>query len=129
MCGNCCTGAPGFVKFTPEEGRAIAVRLGVSEDEFLAEYARDTPAGRSLREVRTRHGYDCVFLDRQRVAGKAVCSLYEDRPMQCRTWPFWSSNLKSERDWEATSRNCPGIGTGPLYDPAYIRMTRDRVEI
>eukprot|EP00961_Rhodomonas_salina_P046921 629705-Rhodomonas_salina.2 len=27
--------------------------------------------------------------------GKAICSLYEARPKQCRTWPFWPENLAS----------------------------------
>ena len=35
MCGSCCTGAPGFVSFTPDEARNIAEHLGIS-----VEYAR-----------------------------------------------------------------------------------------
>lgn len=129
MCGNCCTGPTGYVKFTEDEAVAIARRLGVSVESFYARYARDTVVGKSLVEVETPFGYDCVFLDRDAVPGKAVCSLYEDRPEQCRTWPFWASNLTSEHAWKAASRGCPGIGSGPTYSPQYIRLSRDRVEV
>ena len=129
MCGNCCTGPTGYVKFTEDEAVAIARRLGVSVELFHERYARDTIVGKSLVEVETQFGYDCVFLDRRAVPGKAVCSLYEDRPEQCRTWPFWASNLTSERAWEAASRGCPGIGSGPTYSPQYIRISRDRIDV
>jgi uncharacterized protein len=129
MCGNCCTGPTGYVKFTETEAKAIAARLGIALEVFYERYARHTLVGMSLREVKTTFGYDCVFLDRDKLPGKAVCSLYEDRPEQCRTWPFWSSNLSSERAWKAAAKGCPGIGSGPLYAPEYIRVTRDKVEI
>ena len=129
MCGNCCTGPTGYVKFTEDEAKAIAQRLGVSIELFYEKYARDTAVGWSLIEVKTRFGYDCVFLDRVAVPGKAVCSLYEDRPGQCRTWPFWKINLTSERAWKATARGCPGIGSGPTYSPQYIRLSRDRIDV
>ncbi len=129
MCGNCCTGPTGYVKFTDDEANAIADRLGIAVETFYERYARQTLVGMSLREVKTAFGYDCVFLDREKVPGKAVCSLYEDRPAQCRTWPFWSSNLSSERAWRAAAKGCPGIGSGPLYPPQYIRVTRDKVDV
>ncbi|MEM7629555.1 MAG: YkgJ family cysteine cluster protein [Planctomycetota bacterium] len=136
-CGNCCSGAPGYVAFTDAEGRAMTQRLGIDIAEFTARYTHLTPEGRSLREVRTPDGvqgrggssYDCVFLDRQTVPGKAICSVYEARPEQCRTWPFWKSVIRSERAWKAASRGCPGIDTGPLHSPDFIRMTRERVDI
>ena len=31
QCGNCCTGPPGMVWFTPEEGRRMAEGLGLDE--------------------------------------------------------------------------------------------------
>src|SRR5690606_17308169 len=93
-CGNCCSGAPGYVGFTDAEAEAIARRLGISVERFLAEYVHRTPRGRSIRDVPSK-GYDCVFLDRTSVPGKALCSIYEVRPEQCRTWPFWGSVVKS----------------------------------
>lgn len=124
QCGNCCSGPRGFVLFTPEEGRAIAARLGVSEARFLEEWTSETVRGRSLNEVGSEHGYDCVFLDRERVPGMAVCSIYEDRPAQCRTWPFWPGLLRSREDWVRAKRRCPGLDRGRLFTPVEIRVVR-----
>ena len=59
-----------------------------------------------------RYGLDCIFLDRSKKPGKALCSLYDLRPMQCRTWPFWSENLEHPEAWEVAGKGCPGINTG-----------------
>ena len=99
MCGNCCTGPEGVVMFSPEEGQAMADKLGLPLEEFLARYSRRVGRQRSLREKRTDFGNDCIFLDRNSIPGKAVCGVYEDRPAQCRTWPFWDSNLRSPQAW------------------------------
>ncbi|MEM8757023.1 MAG: YkgJ family cysteine cluster protein [Planctomycetota bacterium] len=129
-CGACCTGAPGYVCFSDDEADAMAAKLGLPRDQFLDRYTHNTPAGRSLTERRTRFGHDCVFLDRDAVPGKAVCSLYEARPAQCRTWPFWTSNLTSERAWLEAARGCPGIDRGGSPTrPDEIRRQRSIVEI
>jgi Fe-S-cluster containining protein len=124
MCGNCCSGPPGFVLFTEAEGRAMAARLGISEEEFLVAYTGDTAHGRSLLEVNGEHGLDCVFLDRTSVPGKAVCGVYEDRPAQCKAWPFWDELLRSRDHWVRAKRGCPGLDSGRLYTPVEIRVIR-----
>lgn len=128
QCGNCCTGGPGAVWFTVDEGRAIAVSLGVSEGTFLDRFTRAIGVRRSFNEVRTEHGHDCVFLDRTTVGGRAVCSIYEARPMQCRTWPFWPENLESPEAWEAARRMmpCHGMNKGRVHSYVEITVERDR---
>lgn len=131
QCGNCCTGPPGFVWFSPDEARELARHLGVSESSFYRKYARRAaqPArGWSLKERRTPFGLDCVFLDRDTVPGRAVCSVYEVRPTQCQTWPFWPENLRSKEAWREVKRAtpCPGMDHGPLIRPEQIRIHRDR---
>ena len=129
QCGNCCTGPSGFVLFTDAEAQAMGKELGVTRDEFLKEYTRDTLVGRSLKEVEVDgYGFDCVFLTRDD-SGKTGCSVYGSRPEQCRTWPFWKSNLRGKRSWNGESRGCPGMDTGELHTPTHIRITRERVEI
>lgn len=128
QCGNCCTGPTGYVLFTPEEAGRMAAALGVDTETFTTTYTRETDLGRSLREVRTPRGYDCVFLERDG-SGLARCRIYQARPGQCRTWPFWKSNLRDRGAWERAARTCPGINRGPLTGPDAIRLTRDRVEI
>ncbi len=130
QCGGCCTGASGYVKFTDHEAEAMAAKLGVPIDEFLRTYTHDTPMGRSLTERASAFGYDCVFLDRETVPGKAVCGLYDARPAQCRTWPFWASNLSSEHAWRRAASGCPGIDRGErVTRPDEIRRQRAAVEM
>ena len=126
MCGACCSGAPGYVLVSAAEGEAIAARLGISVEEFERRYTRKVAEGRSLTEVRTEHGLDCVFLDRASVPGKAVCSLYEARPLQCRTFPWWPENLRDRRSWERLGRHCEGVGRGAMVPVEAIRVDRDR---
>lgn len=129
MCGSCCSGPSGYVLFTDEEAAQMAAKVGVTPEAFHAEYTRETVLGRSLAEKPSAFGNDCIFLDRQAVPGRAVCALYEARPTQCRTWPFWKSNLASPRHWDRASRGCPGMDKGPLTPPETIRLTRDRLDI
>jgi len=129
QCGNCCTGPTGFVLFTGAEAEAMAEDVGISKDAFIEQYTRDTIVGRSLKEIEVdEHGFDCVFLTRDD-AGKTGCSIYRTRPEQCRTWPFWKSNLIGKRAWREASEDCPGMDAGELHPPKHIRITRDRVEI
>lgn len=129
LCGNCCSGPPGYVLVSDEEAHALATRLGLSVRRFLDEYTHMTGEGRSLKEKSSSHGLDCVFLDRESVPGKAVCSVYEDRPAQCRTWPFWPSVVRTESSWKRAKRTCPGMDTGRLIPPERIRILRDGVDI
>jgi Fe-S-cluster containining protein len=111
-CGNCCTGAPGFVWVNEEEEHAIADFIGEDRTQFAALYVRNVDRGRSLRE---RANGDCVFFE----AGKG-CTIYSIRPRQCRTWPFWESNLQSPETWEETRAACPGAGSGQLFSAEEI---------
>lgn len=125
QCGNCCSGPPGYVRFTEAEAAGMAAAIGVTMSEFVARFTHDTPAGRSLLEVPSPaegRGLDCVFLDRASQPGKALCRVYKARPAQCRTWPFWPENLKSPHHWARAARTCPGMNTGELTAPATIRV-------
>lgn len=126
QCGACCTGRPGFVLFDDEEAAAIAERLGVTQEEFREQYTHDTPAGRSLAEVKTEFGYDCVFLDRDNDSGKPLCSIHDLRPTQCRTFPFWPENLRSRAAWNRVAKECEGVNRGKLVPIEEIRIQRDQ---
>jgi Fe-S-cluster containining protein len=106
QCGKCCTGDPGFVWVNDDELAAIARFLRVPLDEVRDRFTRRAKGHRTLRE--TANG-DCVFYD-----AKKGCTIYPVRPPQCRTWPFWESNLETPHDWERTERDCPGSGEGEL---------------
>ena len=127
QCGNCCTGPPGAVWFSKDEGRTMAKQLGLTEAVFLERYGRKLHGHWSLIERETEHGFDCVFLDRTTIPGKAICGIYQARPTQCRTWPFWPENLQTKRHWETVKRRtpCPGMDKGKLVPIEQIRIQRD----
>lgn len=123
QCGDCCSGSPGFVWVNKEEMRSIANQLGIDDlDEFEEHYTKQKGIRRSLKEFPNG---DCVFLD-DTTRG---CQIYESRPRQCRTWPFWSSNLKDEQAWKATCQECPGSGKGKLYSLDEIEERRKTLRI
>jgi len=128
QCGNCCTGSPGYVWVTVEDMQQMAAFLKMPLDEFTRAYVRKVGAGEKY-SLRGRVNYECVFLTRDGTR-KAGCSVYGARPTQCRTWPFWTENLKSESAWDRVARGCPGVrkAEGPLYDLEHIEKCRQHPE-
>ena len=106
--GKCCTihGDYAYVYLTRTEEEAIADHLDISIRTFRRRHTHRTDSGeRSL----TFPDGDCTFLRERR------CSIYEARPEQCRTWPFWPENMVRET-WERDVASfCPGVGQGHLY--------------
>jgi Fe-S-cluster containining protein len=120
-CGNCCTGTPGYVWVNEEEIAAIAEHRRESAEEITGLYTRATRDGRSLKE---KVNGDCVFYDRQQ-----GCTIYAVRPRQCRTWPFWGSNLRTPEAWKETCAVCPGSGQGDLIPAAEITRRLEVIRI
>jgi uncharacterized protein len=108
QCGDCCTGAPGYVWVTNEEIAALAGELKLPVEEFEQRFVRKVGIRKSLIEYGNG---DCVFFDGQ----SRKCTVYEARPKQCRTWPFWESNIRTPAAWQHTCQVCPGSGRGNLY--------------
>lgn len=118
QCGRCCGGAPGFVWVNAAEIAAMAAEKGIeSIEEFERQFVRKVGARKSLIEFENG---DCIFLD----PVKRNCTVYGSRPRQCRTWPFWDSNLKNEQAWKDTCEVCPGAGNGKLYELEVIETQR-----
>jgi Fe-S-cluster containining protein len=126
QCGNCCTGAPGFVWITRQEIVRLAQLLRLSPQETVDRYCRKSAEQFSLRERRNAQGqYDCVFLQ-EAPGGKRVCGVYEARPLQCRTWPFWPGVLESRKAWDAAAVRCHGMNSGRRYSAEEIISLLDR---
>ena len=105
-CGNCCRG-PGYVWVDDAEVELLACHFELSYDQFCKMYTRKIGKNRSLRDQANE---DCIFFDQE-----AGCLVYDVRPIQCRTWPFWPHNLESPEDWGTTQKRCPGSGQGELF--------------
>ena len=97
---------------TPQDLQAIAEFRGESLEEVRALYTRWSDRGRTLRE---KANGDCVFFERG-----VGCTVYAVRPRQCRTWPFWDSNVATPERWQHTCEICPGSGQGELIPPEEI---------
>jgi hypothetical protein len=71
-------------------------------DRFAARYLRLVCGSLSLREVNVApHEFACVALDQK----TNQCTIYEHRPEQCRTFPFWPENQEAPEKL----RFCGGI--------------------
>ena len=101
-CGKCCTGSPGYVWVDEQDIESMSQFLNISIDLFRRKYLRQKNGRYSLIELKSK-GYDCIFLEDNK------CSIYPVRPIQCRTYPWWLSNLSSKEAWEKAAEICEGI--------------------
>ena len=131
-CGNCCSGSSGSVRFNDKDEQSMADFKGVDVQQLRDTYTRKRGRGknahRELKEVRTKGGYDCVFLERSQTTQLAICGLYEHRPVQCRTFPFWDDIVATKESWHSMTRGkegCKGMGKGKLrkYDDIVDSIT------
>jgi Fe-S-cluster containining protein len=113
-CGGCCGVEPGVVNFTEAEEQAMSGALGISVFTFRSLYVWRKYGETSLRE---RANYDCVFLERD----PFKCGIYDARPLQCRTFPFWPEILKDRLLWEKYAVSCPGMNQGVFHDSTDIK--------
>ena len=111
-CGKCCTGSPGAVWLNDQEIEALADKLQLSINEFIQKYTRLVDGKLSLIEDPVN--FDCVFLKDNR------CEVYEARPVQCRTFPWWVHNLATPADWEEAAKYCEGISPNAPVVPLNI---------
>lgn len=110
-CGNCCT-RPGPVFFTPAELARAADFLRISPSTFRRRYGAYREEG--VWAIDPQHG-PCFFYDED-----TGCTIYEARPLQCRTWPFWPETVLTRRAWNAAARDCEGMNQGPRVPPEEI---------
>ncbi|MDO4575054.1 MAG: YkgJ family cysteine cluster protein [Planctomycetia bacterium] len=116
-CGQCCTGEPGYVWVSDDEITTLAEYLGMEPAAFEDRFVRCVGHQKSLIEFPNG---DCVFFD----TFHQNCKVYALRPVQCRTWPFWDSNLESEEAWDETSRRCKGCNRGKRHTVEEIESLR-----
>jgi Fe-S-cluster containining protein len=109
-CSRCCRHTPGFVFLSERDVQILCGSLGIARGEFIRAYCRRVATGIAERiSLREKKNLDCVFWE------KDGCSVYDARPLQCRSFPFWGSNLSNRSEWETVARECPGIGGGMLH--------------
>lgn len=109
-CGDCCSGkwGTGYVWVTVDEMQRLADHVGLRFEQFTSKYVRQVGERYSLIE---KPSLDCVFY----VPGKG-CSVYDARPSQCRSYPFWPEIMRTRKGWVEEGNDCPGIGAGTAKD-------------
>ena len=117
QCGACCSGEPGYVWVDEAEIAAMADEMNMSVESFEHKFVRNLGYDKSLVEYPDG---DCILLDPE----TRKCTVYESRPIQCRTWPFWDSTIRKKKDWKETCLVCPGAGKGKLYTFEQIEVAR-----
>ncbi len=101
--GNCCIGESGYVWVKGDEIEKIASFLSLDEDEFKRKHLRKARFKYSLKEIKLdEKNYICEFFDLK----SKRCQIYEVRPNQCRTFPFWEHFINNTKEVE---EECPGI--------------------
>ncbi|HEX2583036.1 MAG TPA: YkgJ family cysteine cluster protein [Chlamydiales bacterium] len=99
-CGQCCTGTPGYVFLSEPDMERLAAHFSLSIQAFARKYTRLVEGQYALLE---KSFGDCIFLENNR------CMIYEARPIQCQTFPWWIHNLRDPEDWNEASKKCEGI--------------------
>ena len=122
QCGACCTGAPGFVWVNKEEIAALAAALRLDAGEFERRYVRRVGIRKSLIEL---PGGDCVFFHRE----SCTCQVYQERPRQCRTWPFWVLECGHARRLAGNVRASSRRQSRPVVPAAQYRARLGLLEI
>lgn len=105
-CGKCCQNE-GEVWMDSDEFADLAIHLKETPLSVLDKYSERVQKGwvkmksqgvdNSASDATTNNR--CIFLKEN---GKE-CSIYESRPIQCRTYPFWPRLLDSPSDWDSES--------------------------
>ncbi|MBF0430409.1 MAG: YkgJ family cysteine cluster protein [Fibrobacteria bacterium] len=120
QCGNCCGGASGFVFLNEQEIKTLANKFNLTIPEFRAMYT-DTLYGKKAVSLREKRNYDCILFDKTE-----GCKVYQNRPEQCRLWPFWEAIVSEKSSWEEAGESCPGIGKGKFYNCKEINDLREK---
>jgi len=103
--GNCCIGESGYVWITQDEIKKLANFLNISIDQLANDSLRKIGYKYSLRELQlSKNNYVCKFFNLE----KKQCNIYDVRPNQCRTFPFWEY---FKQNLEEVKRECPAIIT------------------
>ena len=112
--GRCCVSRDeyGFVYMTKEDRIRMAKSLNLTTRQFTKDYCKKADGIHHLIEGEQGR---CYFLEDNK------CGVYEGRPTQCRTWPFWPEVMAAKVWKKEVAAYCPGIGKGKTWKADEIR--------
>lgn len=101
--GNCCIGESGNIWITRQEIEYLKNHLNITIEELAHKYIEKRGYRYSIKERKlAEDNYACIFFDLE----KKQCAIYEARPNQCRTFPFWEYFKTNKQE---VIKECPAI--------------------
>jgi uncharacterized protein len=115
QCSHCCRHEPGYVYLSQKDLTKLCHWFNLDSKVFIKNFCRFVPFydGSEVLCLREKINYDCIFWDNG-------CTVYDARPVQCRTYPFWNSIIQDRESWNREAEHCPGINHGRSYTTAEI---------
>ena len=100
--GKCCRGFGGYVWVSMEELEKMAGTRNMGVALFSKQYVRQVQGRLSLQERVINGEHFCCFFDYI----DCQCTIYQLRPKQCRTFPYWN---QFKKDPQHLFAECPGV--------------------
>ena len=124
-CKACCTLDGGAVILSSSDLSQLAKYVDLTEEQFIKVYCRwlENSDGKQYLCLKDKNKSQCVFWDCEH-----GCQVYEGRPVQCRTYPFWTKILKTRNSWEKEKSFCPGINCGETHSKSEIESELSKYE-
>lgn len=122
-CSYCCGNGPGFVYLSKSDLEKLCIHFQMQPEEFAAKYCRwtDYYEGKTVLALLETKKYDCILWNNG-------CSVYEARPLQCRTWPFWDWMVNDKSCWDDCAKTCPGMNHGKIHSKEEIEKAADETK-
>jgi len=110
-CSSCCRYDSGFVFLSEEDLKKLTDSLDMEKDRFVKAYCRWVTSFQGIESLslKEKPNKDCILWE------ASGCSVYNARPLQCSSFPFWPSILSSQGSWKMAATGCPGMNTGELH--------------
>lgn len=101
--GNCCIGENGNIWISKQEMKILSKHLNIPLNELKDKFLEKRGYKYSIKEIKlAEDNYACFFFNLE----KRQCSIYEARPIQCKTFPFWEY-FKTRKN--EVKEECPAI--------------------
>jgi len=102
--GDCCIGQSGIIWIDEQEAVALSNHLFISIDKLKQNYLYKVQGRYSIKERKiSKDNFACIFFDME----LKRCSIYDLRPKQCRTFPFW--DYFKHNNIEELKKECKGV--------------------
>lgn len=109
QCKNCCCLKGGVVLLSKTDLEKLCKWAELTKEQFTEVYCRklENADGKTYLCLKDKNKTECIFWNKEK-----GCEAYSARPVQCRTYPFWTKIIESKSSWEAEKNFCPGINEG-----------------